>query len=121
MKQKVLSKYNVIVTDPITGNTKYKDILPYLREQLSDLKKRIAKEKRRVKPDINLLNSFPSDKNSMRDFILKEAHHIWWSRCEYEILILDWPCQKTTTKIDVYDQVEMNIDVITDILFNEIN
>lgn len=44
----------------------------------------------------------------------------WWSRCEYEIILVDWPCQKKSEKWDVYKQVMMNIDIITEILMKNV-
>ena len=43
----------------------------------------------------------------------------FWSRCEYEIILIDWPCQQKHEKWDVYKQIMMNIDIVTDILYDE--
>ena len=39
----------------------------------------------------------------------------WWSRCEYEMIIKDWPCNTVEEKWDVYKQIMMNVDVVTQI------
>ena len=44
----------------------------------------------------------------------------WWSRCEYEIIISDWPPSGKEEKWDVYKQIEMNLDLITRVLEKEI-
>lgn len=44
----------------------------------------------------------------------------WWSRCEYEIILTDWPNQKKFEKWDVHEQVKMNIDIITELLINDV-
>ena len=53
-----------------------------------------------------------------REFIKKEAMYQWWSRCQYEIIISDWPPSGKKEKWDVYRQVMMNLDNIV-ILFME--
>ena len=45
---------------------------------------------------------------------------MWWGRCQYEILISDWPSQSKIEKIDVYYQVMNNIDAITKLFMEEI-
>lgn len=54
-----------------------------------------------------------------KKFIQDEARYQFWSRCEYEIILVDWPCQKTEEKWDVYDQIMMNLDIITQIVMEE--
>lgn len=58
--------------------------------------------------------------NSIKEFIISEARYMWWSRCEYEIILADWPSTKYSEKWDVYDQIEMNIDVITSLFIENI-
>ena len=58
--------------------------------------------------------------NSIKEFIISEARYMWWSRCEYEIILADWPSTKYSEEWDVYDQIEMNIDVITSLFIENI-
>ena len=44
----------------------------------------------------------------------------WWARCEYEIILSDWPCQKVEEKWDIYRQIMLNIDIITDVFIENI-
>lgn len=55
-----------------------------------------------------------------RKFIKDESMHQFWSRCEYEVVLADWPCQKTERKIDVHEQIMMNLDVITELFMKNI-
>lgn len=55
-----------------------------------------------------------------RNFIKDKSEHQFWSRCEYEVILVDWPCQKTKRKIDIYNQIMMNLDVITDLFMKQI-
>lgn len=55
-----------------------------------------------------------------RKFIKDKSEYRFWGRCEYEVILVDWPCRKTERKIDVYNQILMNLDVITDLFMKQI-
>ena len=57
----------------------------------------------------------PNTFEGIKAFILKECHYQFWSRCQYEIMVDGFPESNRPEKIDVYDQIEANIDVITTI------
>lgn len=76
------------------------DIIPYLLNRYEELKDK------------------PKDFEEFKSHILKWSRYHWWARCEYEILLVDWPCKQITEKWDIHKQVEMNIDVITNIFMN---
>ena len=84
----------------------YYDIIPYLLEQYNETKK------------MSSYKETPKTREDFKEFIKKEAMYQWWSRCEYEILVSDWPKYNKEIKIDVYYQVLMNLDIITDIIIN---
>lgn len=66
-------------------------------------------------------------------FVTAVCKQQYWSRCQYEWLMLGWPYGRTDTlenckkvidsavKVDGYAQIEMNIDVVTDIFMQNIN
>lgn len=62
----------------------------------------------------------PQTVGEFKKFIQNEARDQFWSRCEYEIILVDWPCQKTEEKWDVYDQIMMNLDIITQLVMDSI-
>ena len=37
--------------------------------------------------------------------------YYFWSKCEWEIIVTDWPRGEKSIKIDVYDQILMNWDI----------
>ena len=84
--------------------TKY-DIMPYLLSKYKNLKKKDR----------------PKEFNECKDFIKKESKYQWWSRCEYEIIISEWPVEKYKEKWDIHKQVLMNIDIITEVFMYNIN
>ena len=88
-------KYNVLIQDFNSRKFVPYDIFPYLHRQYN---------KREQKP-LTL--------QEYKDFILSEARCQWWARCEYEIIVAGWPNTTNSKKIDVYDQIELNIDAIT--------
>ncbi len=97
-----MEKFNVIIEDINTRKFIPYDVIPYLVDQYKK-----AKDK-------------PSTFLEFKEFIRKESMYQWWSRCEYEIVLQSWPTGKNEEKIDVYWQVMMNINIITDILMKEV-
>lgn len=63
-----------------------------------------------------------TDRESLKDYLKRDFQYHYWSRCEYEMMIgglsekFDIP-----EKIDVYRQLEMNLDRITDYVIEELN
>ena len=58
-------------------------------------------------------------KESLMSWILDKSRYMFWSRCEYEVILSPWPpIGGIAKKIDVFEQIEMNIEVITDMFYN---
>lgn len=91
-----IKPYKVISWDFNSDNIEYYDIMPFL----IDSYKRIKKNK-------------PKTFDEIKEFIINESRYRFWSRCEYEVIITGWPKQKREVKIDIFDQIMKNIDVIT--------
>ena len=79
------------------------DVLPYFRECYKKLNK----------------NRRPVTVNEWKDFVKNKGMYQFWGRCQYEVIITGWPLQKNKVKVDVWKQIEMNIDVIVSILMEE--
>lgn len=94
--------FNVCIFEPNSKKFVYYDVMPYLKETYK-------KEKLKLK-------TF----DEFKEFVIKESRYQFWSRCEYEIVLVDWPCQKIEKKIDIFDQIMMNVDLITKLLMDEI-
>ena len=123
MKKKIIS-YNTIVWNSGRNEIEYYDIMPYLIDMWNQEKKRAHKlwnvdfsENDKKVDD----SKMPATFDEFKKFILQEARHQYWARCEYEVIIQDWPCQKKEQKIDVFQQIEANIDVITNIFMQNVN
>ena len=91
-----IKPYKVISWDFNSDNIEYYDIMPFL----IDSYKKIKKNK-------------PKTFDEIKEFITNESRYRFWSRCEYEVIITGWPKQKREVKIDIFDQIMKNIDVIT--------
>ena len=91
-----IKPYKVISWDFNSDNIDYYDIMPFL----IDSYKKIKKNK-------------PKTFDEIKEFIINESRYRFWSRCEYEVIITGWPKQKREVKIDIFNQIMENIDVIT--------
>ena len=100
-----MKKFNVLVWDFNSDELKHYDVLPYFRQEIADPRNRGAVH----------------DKEDLRKLIEKESRWMFWSRCEWEMICHGWPVRKNDYKLDVHEQVMMNIDTIVEILWNEIN
>lgn len=64
------------------------------------------------------------DKKTLKEWIKNASQYMFWARCQYEFLMAPWPYKEDTLikdmyKIDVHEQIMNNIDVITNILYDE--
>lgn len=98
-----MKQFNVIVEDINSRKFIPYDVIPYLVHRYKEAKTK------------------PKTFEEFKVFVEKESMYQWWSRCEYEIVLKSWPTGNIEKKIDVHQQVMMNIDIITKILMNEIN
>ena len=111
--QIVMKSFNVINWDPNRKVFEPYNIIPYFvdayKERLENYKKY---------PDNPYWKPAKTFKE-FRQFVISEGHYQFWGRCEYEIILSDWPCQKTEKKIDIWEQIEMNLDLVTEIVMEE--
>lgn len=96
-----MQSFNVINYDINKQKFEAYNVMPYLIECYKKEKKK------------------PKTFEEFKQFVKEESMYQFWSRCEYETVLVDWPCQKHEEKWDVYDQILMNLDIITDIVMKE--
>jgi hypothetical protein len=58
--------------------------------------------------------------DEFKEFIKIQSMYQFWSRCEYEIILSDWPNQSHHEKWDVHKQIMMNLGIITNIFIENI-
>lgn len=95
----MVKEFNVIVYDYNKKTFTEYNIMPVLRRELKG-------------KDLHTFEEF-------KDFVKKTSMYYWAYKCEYEIILTDWPNQTTGSKIDVNSQVQMNIDLITRLLMED--
>lgn len=126
-----MKQFNVINFDFNAKKFKAYDVIPYLvrkyNERVTTCEELEAELKNATsETEINLyIDSLkywkvPVTFDEFKEFIKSESQYQFWSRCEYEIILVDWPCQKTEEKWDVYDQIMMNLDIVTQIVMEEV-
>lgn len=62
----------------------------------------------------------PKTTKEFKEFIKNKARYMFWARCEYEIIICGWPDTDVQEKWDIYNQIMMNIDIVTKILMDNV-
>lgn len=60
------------------------------------------------------------DYESLKDYLRKEFRFHYWCRSECEMLISGLFNKDDTLKIDIWTQIEMNLDLITELIANEL-
>lgn len=125
-----MKQFNVINFNFNAKKFEAYDIIPYLvrkynervdtcNELEEDLKKATSEHECNLYTDSLKYWKVPVTFDEFKKFVQQESQYQFWSRCEYEIILVDWPCQKTEEKWDVYDQIMMNLDIITQIVMEE--
>lgn len=122
---KNLKKFNVLNWDFNRDMIYQYDVLPYFRECYADKVKsfkKVSKRKWYAKADEKTKKWYqvPETYEEFKKFIEDESRYQFWARCEYEMIIHGWPVRKNDYKIDIHEQVMMNLDIICEILWDEI-
>lgn len=125
-----MNKFNVIIYDFNSKKFTTYDVLPYLRntyeERVVRHKELLKKIKRSKILDESILddkyNKVPVTFNDFKEFVKSESQYQFWSRCEYEIILSDWPPSNPPIeeKWDVFDQIMMNHDIVTKLLMEDV-
>lgn len=97
MKEK--NKFFVLYWNINTNSLDKLDVLSYLEEWI---KKR------------------PKTKSELEIRINRESINHFWCKCEWEMIISNWPKQDRTKKIDVHHQITLNLEVITELLWQNL-
>lgn len=70
------------------------------------------------------------DVRCYNDFVIYAENalkYLFWGKCEYEFVIVDWPYKDDSikesrpVKIDVYDQIEPNLELIASIAWDYVS
>ena len=101
-----MKAFNVIWWDFNKKEPEAYDMMPFLLDEYE-------RKPRKYKPKI-------TDRAAVTQFVRQYALYQWWGRCQYEIIISNWPTQVLSVKWDIHKQIIMNLDIIVDILIENI-
>ena len=107
-----MKSFNVINWDPNRKVFEPYDVIPYL----VDMYYKVCEDHQKYPK--NKYFKVPNTFEEFKEFVQKESQYQFWGRCEYEIILSDWPGQQKEEKVDIYWQIMMNIDLITEIVMN---
>lgn len=120
-----MKKFNVLTWDFNTDKLEPYDVIPYFVERYKDRKKKSSRKsyKKMVEanPEYKKYYGLPETLDEMKEFIKGESMYMFWSRCEWEMIVHGWPVKNNEYKLDVHEQVMMNIDTVADIVYTEVN
>lgn len=95
-----------------TGEMRQVDVLEVIFKELLTTKGKVRKQIR-----VRL-----SDREQLYHFIKSALMYHYWSKCEWEFVVIDWPYRKDSieksrpVKMDVYDQIKPNLNLIVDLV-----
>ena len=97
MKKKEHIPFYVINEDFTKRTFEKKDVMPYLISCYTETKK----------------DERPKTFDECKEFITRKSSYMYWSRCQYEIMLTPLIIGAEPKKIDVHYQVMNNIDIVT--------
>lgn len=133
MSMKQIKSFKVVNYNFNHNEVEYYDVIPYFVDILDTLKRSRTKYNKYIHK--------PRNREEVVDFVQRNGHSMFWSRCQWEVIVSSWPPQyfrdefndwilkldknnpgdvpdfrKGDIKIDVWDQIEANLDLVVDIL-----
>lgn len=76
----------------------------------------------------NNYNKVPLEtRDQLYTHMKREFMYYYWGKCECEFIVVDWPYKGDSVeksrpiKIDMYEQIKPNLDIIVDLVWNYIN
>ena len=70
--------------------------------------------------DLKVIYNEEKDKENFLYKVNRSLMYYFWSKCEWEIILSDWPPSKkfNDMKISVYDQIENNWHIFSEYIWN---
>lgn len=109
-----------------TGEIEQYDIMPKLYSEIFD-------NEGHVLPNLSIYGMTKVDsKEKFFGFVKSHMAYNYWAKCEWEYIAIDWPwrteCDENSdlininrpVKIDAYQQIMPNINIIVDLLWEEV-
>ena len=99
--------YNVINWNFNQDKIEHLDIMPYIYDSIKEAKKR------------DKLKNADITYDWLKEVIDSASKYMYWARCQYEVIVHAWPVRKNDHKLDVYEQIKMNLDNITRLIYDD--
>lgn len=118
-----MTRFYVLTWDFTKDQLRHYDVLPYFRNCFAKRKEKSKGKRRKLlaeNPEMRKYYEVPATLEEMKVFIENESLYMFWSRCEWEMVVHGWPARKESHKLDVHEQIMMNINVIADLLYKEL-
>lgn len=118
MEQTKRTPFYVLTKEFNTGRVEPYDVLTPLFNEIFNEKGKISKKNFKIYDD-HFKEQEIKTKDDLKKFIDSHFMYRYWAKCEWEFIMRDWPPGDNgrDRKIDVYEQLKMNIDLITDIVW----
>ena len=110
MNRVQIPSFYTLTWDVNRDEVEYYDIMPYLVSVWEEDK--VRKHKIWFK-SLDDDTKEPATVEEWKKAILAASRYRFWFRCEYEIIVSGWPVEKRKVKLDVFNQINANIDVVT--------
>ena len=85
--------FNVLIWNFNTQTIEEYNVIPYFVREWKEEK------------DKSKFKSF----DDIKEFVRSKSLYQFWSRCEYEMIVKGWPVTKREIKLDVHEQIMMNL------------
>lgn len=106
MKKNIIP-FNTIIYNFNGRSFESYDVMPYFIRCYEDVKK-------------NKYENLPKTFEEFKEFVKSKSMYMYWARCEYEVILSDWPSSGKAKKIDIHWQLMMNHDLVTRILMENV-
>ena len=103
-KKKIITPFYVIIEDVNAKEFKKYDVMPYFVDCYDKVRR----------------NGRPKTFDEFKEFVKSKSMYMYWSRCEYEVVISSLIGFAEEKKIDVHYQVMNNIDLVTRLLMESV-
>ena len=98
-----MTQFNVLWWDFNNDYPTPYDVLPYFRREYKSCKKKDR----------------PVTEEQWKKFIEDRGKYMYLSRAQYEIIVHQWPPTEKYKKVDIWQQIEPNVDLIARLLMEE--
>lgn len=105
MKKRTITPFYVINENINAKEFDKYDVMPYLISCYDEVKRKKTK---------------PTTFDEFKEFVKDNSMYMYWSRCQYEVVLQSWPCGNNDKKIDVHWQLMMNLDLVTRLLMENV-